>query len=162
MRIRKFRCIFVFMAILFLFAACSKDPATREVEAFYKNYIKCSIQDRATAIETYVHYEDQFLYYAALADAEVPVYTFELKAVDKLSDSLWLVTAFIASDYVPEGHQIYNYVGIVDDEYRVMVNDLQIPEALKKDIDLTQYIPSDRIPYEDLFLPEEYFASIGN
>lgn len=162
MRICKFRYIFVFMAILFLFAACSQNSATRKAETFYKEYANTFITDRANAVNNYIHYEDVFLYHAAIADIAVPFYRFEMRDIEKLSDSLWVVTAYIESDYQDEGYEITNYIGILNGEFKIMVNDLQIPAELKEGVDLSSYIPSDRIPYEDLFLPESYAASIGN
>ena len=143
MCIHKVRCVFVLLAIMILFTACSQDPATRKAEAFYREYIHVLRNDRANAINHCVHYEDPFLYRAAVADVNVPYYCFEMRGIIKLSDSLWAVNAYVESAYRDEGYMIVNYVGILDGRYQVMVNEEQIPPGLKKDANLGAVISGD-------------------
>ncbi len=72
----------------------------------------------------------------------------------KLREELWAVQVRISTTQGNHGDEsIFHYVGLVDGEYRVMLNSDQIPEYLQRYVDFGPYEPDNEGSLVDSYYP---------
>ena len=133
------KCITFFLILLVVIcvAACKEDVPLPPERQFYVNYLNAAMLDRAQANKDYCHYEG---FYEELAYADNNhVLDYEIHEWKQLADQFWVVEATITSIYFPEGLHVYNFVGYVDGEMRIMQGLNAIPSELDLDVDLSAY-----------------------
>lgn len=134
--------LIVCFSVLLLVSACTQEPAIPlEIEALYLQYLDTSRTDNAAAVDNYCYYEIKELIPVA-KEAGVYIQDYSILSWEQLTDQLWVVTADIMDSVSEESHIAYNFVGIIDGEYKVMTSARQVPPSLREGLDLTAYIPT--------------------
>lgn len=139
-------------AFLGIWSACNVfNQVPREVASVYQEYLE-RMKDGIDAqlIQDLCHYEDQFMMEAMLLSTE-RVTTYQVVGWRQFSDKLWAVVADTSTDLVPEKQRVVNFVGLIGNKYRFIINTTQMPKDLKKNL------PVDLQPYEDYMMdPDQY------
>lgn len=130
--------VLLLMFLIIGLVACDNAEPLSPEQQFYVDYINYAKEDQAGANVFYVHFEDE--QYRAMAYEDMNLVTdYEIYEWIQLSETLWVVDVKICSQLLPEGVRVFNFVGHIDGELRVMQNVAQIPVGLKGDLDLTAY-----------------------
>lgn len=124
-------CILLFAVLL---SACTREPEMSEAEEFYREFMDATLVDLHEATIKYVHFEDERHLQWTL-ESETKMHSYEIIKVEQLSEELWVFTVSVADDNHPQGYEVFNFVGVVDGQYRVMRNIDQIPPELKADVE---------------------------
>ena len=127
------------------------DKIPTEVEVLYVNYLEAISSDYSKAVDEYCHFEipeSEEL----TRQATDYVINYKITTWERLSDNLWAVNASLITVFSPEGKNITNFIGLIDDRYYVMTSIRQIPNSLKETVDFTPYISTDPnvITFEDI------------
>lgn len=69
--------------------------------------------------------------------------SYEIQKVEKLNESLYVVTVYGKLNVDSEARTAYHYVGMVDGQWRYILNIANIPENLQTNVDFTPYDYSD-------------------
>lgn len=69
--------------------------------------------------------------------------SYEIQKIEKLNDSLYVVTVYGKLNVDSEARTAYHYVGMVDGQWQYILNIGNIPEALKTNVDFSPYDYSD-------------------
>lgn len=121
----------------------STQPAPLQEEA-YENFMKAAQTDLAAAIQNYGHYERPE-YEAVAATSDDLLYSYEVQSWEPVADQLWMVVSTINSYRAPAGRTVHQFVGRIDNEYRVMASPEEVPPKLKDGIDLEPYFPQTNL-----------------
>ena len=134
------RCIAILLLTFFVFgmAACNETAQLPPEQQFYVDYLNYAMKNQADANKVYAHFEDEIYQEMAYADTNL-VTGYEIYEWIQPSETLWIVDVKICSQLLPEGVRVYNFVGYIDGELRVMQNVTQIPDELKGNLDLEAY-----------------------
>lgn len=123
--------------ILGIFIFTSK-PTLPPHEQIYVDCQELMKTDAKTSIARYLHYEDPDTAELARTTA-FEIDSYEILEIEQLSDNLWHFYAFIKHELRPNGFYVHHFVGIINNEYRVMFSIDHVPDFLKEDLDPTQY-----------------------
>ena len=126
----------VLAVLILILSGCVRQA---EPEAVYLEYMKAAKNGYASAQQKYCHFEsDDTKEVMGLTSSKVLKY--EIIELDEITDSLWVVTAKTLTSTHPEVWYVFtNYIGVVDGEYKVLLNSNEVPEQLKQGIDLERY-----------------------
>lgn len=136
---------------VFYLVGCSRssnnlpDRTLESVQAYYEEYMETKkTENSADKLLSYLYFENEWESEAYAATAGInPLVFYEILSTTQLNDNLWVlqIIALTKADQEEgrEGEPFYNFVGIVDGEYRVMTHIRNIPEEIAGDIDLELY-----------------------
>lgn len=145
------RIFIICLVLLLLFTSCSNKSEMSEAERFYREFMDATLVDLHEATIKYVHFEDERHLQWTL-ESETKIHSYEIIEVEQLSEQLWAFTVIVADDNQPQGQEGFNFVGIIDGQYRVMRNIDQIPPELKADVEnIEDYqVQFETIPIDDV------------
>lgn len=132
---------------------------SEEVTDFLKEYLDVTMDSVEEAVE-YVYFNNDWEkgYYTNCSDYVVD---YEILSSEKINDDL---NAFLIS-YTNKSDQeqgtsknAYNFVAVIDGEYRIITNVRNIPEDLKDGLDETKY-SSDSLNTDDTISPDEVLGT---
>lgn len=133
--------LFLPAILIFLLIAHFIYPAN--AEQFYIEYLNTAMRNRSESIEKYLYFNDPRSRELAQISSSNRLLEYEILSVEQLSNELWAFTCDIKTDAKPEGKTVYNFVGVIDGSFRVMTGIRQIPDYLKKTLDLSKYTYPD-------------------
>ena len=113
------------------------DDTYYRVSEFYTEFLKTGMSDWGKAVEKFCAFPDQEQKTLALTGD--PILYYEILRIEKLSDSLWVVETFTKVKMLPNGAYGVNYVGFVDGQYKVFLNQSNIPKALTEGVEIEPY-----------------------
>lgn len=114
---------------------------TLEIQTVLNFYIGCMElmkTDFEYVIRNHCHYELEKSYQLALENLDT-FYNFQILRVEQLSEELWVIEYFYTSEVVPGGAYDLNYLAEFDGEWKIMMSNKQIPDALKIGIEFEDY-----------------------
>lgn len=151
---RKISIILLLAGLIIFSVFCLTNTSASNAERFFVEYMNVAVSDRTESIIQYMHFEDLRYRELALLSATDRLLDYEVIDVELLTDELWVFTCNITSDSMPEGGTVYNFVGIIDGDFRVMNNVRHIPEDMKKSLDLSKYTypDLDTVDIDDIIL----------
>lgn len=119
-----------------------------EVQDVFLNYLETIKSDYVKAANEYCHFEMPIIKELVMQSNDY-LLSYQVIKWEQISEVLWAVEVSITSTYSDENN-IYNFVGFVDGEWRVMLNPYQIPAYMLRDLDLAHYSTTGEkvIPYE--------------
>lgn len=126
--------ISLFIAILgMMLAGCSNNTAPptplEEARDIYVSAMEAS-KESARKMLPYLYYDDP-KYYGVLAESTQVLYEYEILDMQEINPKLFSFTNRIRDNYRGE-RVVYHFVGIINEEYRVMMSYRIIPEDLKE------------------------------
>lgn len=139
-------CLIIVICIVF---ANSSTTVPDEVKQLYIDYMETIKSDYEKAVNEYCYFEVPIIEELTKQSTEY-ITEYEILSWQKLSDHLWVVNTFFKTEYIPNGETMFNFIGVIEGKYYVMLNAYQVPVQLRENIDLSQYIPPNVIPYEDV------------
>ena len=116
------------------------DSSFSDAVRCYSMFIDAAMADWSDAVEKYCHFESADNRKLSL-EKGTPTRSCEILRVEKLSDQLWEFEVFIKDGLLVDGAYGVHYVGVINGEYRVMVNIEEIPAALKDGVEIVPYKP---------------------
>lgn len=130
------RRLVILLLLITLLGGCGQEVSPQE--KIYRDYLDACKVSTGSAVQEYCHYEIE-AYFNDMIKNTAKVHSYDILEFKQLSDKLWVVKANIAWDMKPEGETVYNFVGEIDGEYKVMPSDIHVPIELKNGIDLSAY-----------------------
>ena len=127
--------LLVLLSVCHMLCACgskndtqdqSYDESYYRVSEVYTEFIKTGMSDWEKAVNKFCAFPNQEQKELALTGD--PIIYYEILRLEKLSDSLWVVETFTKVKLFPKGIYGVNYVGFVDGQYKVFLNQSNIPE----------------------------------
>lgn len=157
--------LILILVVIMIFGACSGNcntPIPQEATVppdmvdHYTHYLEAAKSDWYTAVNDYCHYEMQDR--KAMAEiSKMYIQEYEISTWAKITDQLWVVNATLIDVAHPEGVEVTNFVGVIDDQYYVMTGVDQVPLSLKGNADIETYRPIG----DDIISPEDILGPIG-
>lgn len=150
MRKRLGLCIIVCLVVVICIVCFnSNTKVPDEVEQLYITYIETIKSDYVKAVNEYCYFEVPIIKELTEQSTEY-ITEYQILGWRQLSDQLWVVNTFFKTAFIPDGETMFNFVGIIDGQYYVMLNAYQVPSQLQENLDLSEYIPANAIPYENV------------
>lgn len=117
----------------------------------YDNFSEAFSSGTFNDIDPYIHTESD-VSRAITKDAFVNVHNEVLKW-ERIHSKLWVATVFGTSELYPNGEIIYHFVGMINNQWYVMLNVWQIPPSLQDNTDLSKYIRDNDLPPDTTVFP---------
>lgn len=146
------RLIFLIIAYSFLMTGivgCSANVVPTDVENYYMDFIDAAKNGTFEDFVSFVHYENtDHLNYAE--ESYIQLEQCEIERWKQLSADLWVVEIKVMMEGESTMQGGFYFVGVVNGEYRVMLNARNVPEALRNGLDLSEYLNPDALDVDDL------------
>ena len=149
MRIQKALLLQLALCLIFIMCSCREKPHQDLVEEFYQEYADLLAYDVETALTDYVHYEDPLLYEIGIQTSNITIPEYNILSIEELSNTLWAIHVW-QKDLIGSDYTIYQFVGVINGEYKVILNPDNIPSYLKTDVDLTPYYSENNVSPNDI------------
>lgn len=120
-------------------AASDTGVIPKTVQEFYVEFMETAKTD-GSAFARYCHYESEEAQRQAEKGADL-IKSYEIYRWGRYSDQLWCVEWFASTAMVPLGQGGVHYIGLINGEYKVILNIDHIPEELKAGCDIEEIEP---------------------
>lgn len=117
-------------------------------KAVYLDYLEAIKSDFVRASDEYCHFETPTIKKLVIQSNDY-LKSYHIISWEKLGKKLWAVNVSIESTYTGTD-TFFNFIGLIDGKWYVMLNPSQIPAFLLKDTDITPYLTTGEniVPYE--------------
>lgn len=170
-RIMKAYLIILSIVAALLLAGCTKssisaDGTAESAQAYFEEYMEAKKTEKsADKLLSYLYFENEWESEAYVASAGLnPLVSYEVLSITQLTDNLWVlqVEALSMADQEQgiERDPFYNFVALIDGNYKVITHIRNIPTELSGDVDLEPFTNDDEftVQPEDvigLYPPED-------
>lgn len=154
----RFKPLFPFLCMILLFTACSSNPSDaspdipEDVESFLEEYLEVRREGTDKAVE-YVYFPEEYAnHYELYKNSGDILLEYSISESKKVNDGLYAFRIRFASEGAPV-EEAYNFVAVIDGEYRIIINRRSVPEELRENFTEDDYYVSPPEGYE--FVDEE-------
>ena len=133
---QKFLWIIIFVISLFTVTSCNTKPSTNTDGEI------SDMEGNADKIREMEHYENDWeadFKYNEILGSPAPIKSYQILSSEKINDSLFVFQIEAETVYSDSPDTFYNFVIVLDGEYRAVCNIRNIPEKLFEGEDLSMY-----------------------
>ena len=148
---QKFLWIIIFVISLFTVTSCNTKPSTntdgeisdiQSAKAVMQEFLDFEMKGNADKIREMEHYENDWeadFKYNEILGSPAPIKSYQILSSEKINDSLFVFQIEAETVYSDSPDTFYNFVIVLDGEYRAVCNIRNIPEKLFEGEDLSMY-----------------------
>lgn len=149
---KELRIVFCFTGLLVILILSVVNMESRKIppdaETVYLNYLETIKSDFSKAADEYCHFEIPTIKELVMQSNDY-LKSYHILKWERLEKNLWAVNVSIESTYTGMD-TIYNFIGLIDGKWYVMLNPSQIPDTILKDVNIDSYLTTgdNIVPYE--------------
>lgn len=154
---QKFLGLMALVIFLFTVTSCGTIPSPnmdgeisdiQSAKAVMQKFLDFEMEGDADKIREMEHYENDWeadFKYNEILDSPAPIKSYQILSSEKINDSIFVFQIEAETVYSDSTDTFYNFVIVLDGEYRAVCNVRNIPEELFEGDDLSMY--SNETPF---------------
>ncbi len=154
---QKFLVLMILAIFLFTVTSCNKIPSTdadseiadiQSAKNLIQEFLDFEVEGNAEKVRELEHYENDWeadFKYDEIRSSQDTIKSYQILSSEKINDSIFVFQIEAETAYSDSPDTFYNFVIILDGEYRAVCNIRNIPEKLSEGEDLSMY--SNETPF---------------